>query len=158
MTTHNKRTREDLQRAVSESKSIAQVIRSLGLVVAGGNYNSIQQEIREYGIDTSHFSGKGWSRGTKIGPKRPIKDYLNNTYRIKSYQLKRRLVSEGYKTGYCEICNIDSWLGNKLVLELDHIDGDHNNNNLSNLRILCPNCHSQTDTFRGRNIGKKTMA
>jgi len=51
----------------------------------------------------------------------------------------------------CSKCNISSWLENKITLEVDHIDGDNTNHSLSNLRYLCPNCHSQTDTWRGRN-------
>jgi len=54
----------------------------------------------------------------------------------------------------CNICNINEWLGNKIVLELDHIDGNSKNDEISNLRMLCPNCHSQTPTFRGRGIKK----
>lgn len=62
---------------------------------------------------------------------------------------KNRIISErGYA---CESCGISSWLDKPIVLELDHIDGDHKNNDKSNLRLLCPNCHSQTPTWRGRN-------
>jgi 5-methylcytosine-specific restriction endonuclease McrA len=57
-----------------------------------------------------------------------------------------------YRDGYeCSICHIDSWLGVLLSLELDHIDGDRKNNVSENVRLLCPNCHSQTETFKGRN-------
>jgi len=52
----------------------------------------------------------------------------------------------------CDNCGIEEWKHKSIVLELDHIDGDNRNNEISNLRLLCPNCHSQTDTFRGRNI------
>jgi hypothetical protein len=55
------------------------------------------------------------------------------------------------KQNRCEICNVDSWLGKQLNCELDHIDGNRTNHKLENLRILCPNCHSITDTWRGRN-------
>jgi len=75
-----------------------------------------------------------------------------------SYQtnkLRKRLISEGYKENKCELCGIDNWLGKKISLELDHIDGDKKNHSLSNLRIICPNCHSQTITYRGKNIGAK---
>lgn len=55
---------------------------------------------------------------------------------------------------YCQLCNLSDWLDRPISLELDHIDGNHFNDDETNLRLLCPNCHSQTDTFRGRNINK----
>ena len=154
MPKHNVYTKEELTKIVSDSRSIAQVLKSLGLRVAGGNYQTIRVKLKEFDIDTSHFSGKGWSAGKVIGEKRPLKDYLDNKYRIKSYKLKSRLVKEGLKTYACELCGIDKWMGSRLTLELDHIDGDHFNNNLNNLRILCPNCHSQTPNYRGKNISR----
>ena len=63
---------------------------------------------------------------------------------------KRYLLSISKK---CIVCNITEWMGNSIVLELDHIDGDSSNNNLINLRLLCPNCHSQTPTYKNRNKG-----
>ena len=56
----------------------------------------------------------------------------------------------------CEKCHISEWMGQKLTLELHHIDGDHYNNSLENLQILCPNCHSQTPNFRSRNKGQES--
>jgi len=58
--------------------------------------------------------------------------------------------TRGYK---CEICAIDSWQNKPIVLECDHIDGSHLNNKPENLRLVCPNCHSQTDTYRNKNKG-----
>jgi 5-methylcytosine-specific restriction endonuclease McrA len=60
----------------------------------------------------------------------------------------------------CAMCDIDTWQGKKINLELDHINGDRSDNRLKNLRFMCPNCHSQTDTFRGRgmNTGIKKVA
>ena len=54
----------------------------------------------------------------------------------------------------CEVCEISEWNNKSIVLEVDHIDGNHSNNNPENLRFICPNCHSQTDTYKSRNIGK----
>lgn len=63
---------------------------------------------------------------------------------------KNLIISQkGYK---CEECGLTDWKNKAISLELDHIDGNHQNNDLKNLRLLCPNCHSQTNTFRGRNI------
>lgn len=57
---------------------------------------------------------------------------------------------EGYR---CSVCNLDEWQGKKIGLEVDHIDGRHYNNTINNLRFMCPNCHSQTDTYKNRNKG-----
>ena len=60
------------------------------------------------------------------------------------------------KSNKCEICGISNWNGKELILEMDHIDGDSKNNDIKNCRLLCPNCHSQTDTFRAKNYGKSS--
>ena len=67
---------------------------------------------------------------------------------IQSFKLKNKLYKANLKQNKCEICNISEWNGKEIKCELDHIDGDKTNNALENLRILCPNCHSQTSTFR----------
>ena len=54
----------------------------------------------------------------------------------------------------CEICGIVKWMGKVAPLELDHQDGNSDNNELENLRLICPNCHAQTDSYKGRNSGK----
>lgn len=65
--------------------------------------------------------------------------------------LKNRLIAEGHKQNRCERCGVTEWLGRPLSLEIHHKNGDPNDNRLPNLSILCPNCHSQTDTWGGRN-------
>jgi Zn finger protein HypA/HybF involved in hydrogenase expression len=54
----------------------------------------------------------------------------------------------------CSVCNIDSWMGKQISLEIDHVDGNPYNNVYKNLRLICPNCHSQTSSYKGRNKGK----
>lgn len=66
--------------------------------------------------------------------------------------LRDRLVREGFLEFKCAFCGIDFWRGQPLSLELDHINGNKHDNRLENLRILCPNCHSQTETYSGRNV------
>jgi hypothetical protein len=68
-----------------------------------------------------------------------------------SLVIQKRLINEGIIKPVCEICNISEWLNKPIPLELHHIDGNRHNHFLGNLKLLCPNCHSQTDTFRAKN-------
>lgn len=65
-----------------------------------------------------------------------------------SKYIKHKLIKN--KTS-CDICSVSEWFGNKIKLEMDHIDGNNNNDNINNLRFLCPNCHAQTKTYCGSN-------
>lgn len=142
---------EDLRKAVKTSTSIRQVLEKLDIVPAGGNYQTTNRRIQKLNIDTSHFTGQAWNRGKIIGPKRPIEEYLKENSVVQSFRLKNRLLLEGLKEHKCECCGITEWNGKLAPLELDHINGNHHDNQLENLRILCPNCHAQTDTYRGKN-------
>lgn len=81
-----------------------------------------------------------------------IKKYIGNEKQISSFKLKTKLLKLKIKEYKCEKCGIDSWNGVRVPLDLHHKNGNSNDNNLSNLEILCPNCHSQTENFRGKNI------
>lgn len=136
---------------IKESTSIAQVLTKLGLKAAGGNYRTFNRFVKKNNIDTSHFTGMLWNKGKKLPPKRDIEDYLTGRVRIQSHALKQRLIREKIFEHKCYICNLDEWMGKQIPLELDHINGDHDDNRLENLRIICPNCHAQTDTYRAKN-------
>jgi len=142
---------EKLKQVIKSCTSIRQVLDILNLVPAGGNYQTIKNHIKNHDIDISHFTGQGWSRGTKVGPKRSIEDYLSNKQPIQSWKLKRRLLQDKFFEPKCYGCSNQFWLDQPISLELHHIDGDNTNNNLSNLTILCPNCHALTDNYRGKN-------
>jgi Zn finger protein HypA/HybF involved in hydrogenase expression len=142
---------QELYEAVKSSTSIRQVLDKLNIVPAGGNYQTTNRRIQKLGIDTSHFTGQAWNKGKVIGPKRDIKEYLRENSVVQSFKLKGRLLAEGLKQHKCECCGITEWNRKPAPLELDHINGNHHDNRLENLRILCPNCHAQTDTYRGKN-------
>ena len=146
-----KSTDEEFVEAIKTCQSIREVLLKLNLKAAGGNYKCFHDRIKELDISIDHFTDpKVWNKGKTFGPKRSLDEYLNGIP-IQSYKLKNRLLSEGLKQHKCECCGITEWNGKPAPIELDHINGNHHDNRLENLRILCPNCHAQTDTYRGKN-------
>ena len=143
----------DIEAAVRECHSVAQVLRRLKLRVAGSNYATLKRFISERNLDVSHWTGQGHRRGSKVPvvPARPLVDVLRRNSIVNSHKLRRRLIRAGLLAPRCCVCKLSEWLGLPISLELDHIDGDRNNQELPNLRLLCPNCHAQTPTYRGRN-------
>ncbi|MBV9864030.1 MAG: HNH endonuclease [Abitibacteriaceae bacterium] len=77
---------------------------------------------------------------------------VENSEYVSTNHLKRRLIREGLLENRCAICQYQEWLGKPLTLHLDHVNGISKDNRLENLRLLCPNCHSQTETYCGRNM------
>lgn len=143
-----------LRTAVKTSRSMRSVIQKLGLIPAGGNYAHITGKIRTLNLDTVHFTGQGWLKGIQrpYTTGRSLKEVLKRSTVVSSFKLKRRLYNAGLKTIKCEECG---WAkkseDGRIPLELDHINGDHQDNRIGNLRVLCPNCHSLKPTHRGRN-------
>lgn len=148
----------DLQliEAVQSSTSIRQVLEKLGLAEAGGNYSIVKRRIQGLGLSTAHFKGQGWKKGnaSPLVPAKPISEILRKGTNVQSYKLKKRLFAEGLKEKMCESCLLTEWLGRSIPLELDHINGDGTDNRIENLRILCPNCHALTETYRGKKLAK----
>jgi hypothetical protein len=156
MAARRKYADEQLIQAVPRARSVAQVLSLIGLRPAGGNYKTVKYRIRQLGLDTSHFGGQAWLKGTKVRTRRPIplQELLVDGSRYRTYLLKRRLIEAGLKEAKCEGCGLQSWNGEPIPIELDHINGRNDDNRLINLRILCPNCHALTSTYRGKNMGK----
>lgn len=146
-------TDEQLVEAVATSKSIRSVLVKLGLIPAGGNYDQINRRIIELGLGMPHFTGQGWNigGGATRQPK-SLELLMVEDSDAQSHKLKLRLFDEGMKFPKCELCGwSERSVDGRIPIELDHINGNHRDNRLENLRILCPNCHSLQATHRGRN-------
>lgn len=128
-------------------------MRALKIHVGGANYDTVKRRICDLGLDTSHWLGCGHLRGKKIAyrPPRSLDDILRPGTRYQTLRLKKRLIRDGVMQAVCKCCGLSEWMANSIPLELDHIDGDRENHSLSNLRLVCPNCHALTPTYRGRN-------
>ena len=108
--------------------------------------DTLNSFLKKWGVA---YEGSRGVRGkdTNYSPtKLPLETFADRPYTT-SHKLKLRLYSEGVKKPECELCGIDSWLGKPLSMHLHHMDGNRFNNSLDNLQILCPNCHTQTDSY-----------
>ncbi|MFI9361721.1 HNH endonuclease [Kitasatospora sp. NPDC053057] len=153
-------TRELLQEAVSVSHSVAGVVRHLHQRQAGGTQAHIGRRIKELGIDTSHFTGQAHARGKRLPTRIPAEQLLvqrpMEAKRIPGARIRSALAELG-RPELREDCGTGpEWRGRPMTLEVDHINGDWSDNRPDNLRLLCPNCHSVTDTYCGRNKNKHT--
>ncbi|MGY1500464.1 HNH endonuclease signature motif containing protein [Streptomyces sp. QTS52] len=153
-------TREILEPVVATSSSVNEVLRRLGLEVVGGHHTNISRRIKAYGIDISHFTPVVRTERQRYNQRRRtaeeilIEDTSAHARRVPSNRLKRAMSELGMEER-CALCGIEGvWLGEPLPLEVDHIDGNWRNNRIENLRLLCPNCHSTTDSYRGRGKGR----
>lgn len=150
----------ELSQVVKESDSLGGVLKHYGLDTSSSNYRCLKDRLHRDGIDFSHIklgmdSNKGrnnsWSRAKII----PLEEILVEHSTYSRTKLKARLLKSGLLTNVCCICGaLPEWNGKALSLQLDHINGISDDNRLGNLRILCPNCHSQTETFAGKRCAK----
>lgn len=145
---------EQFIEAVKSNLSYAGVLRELGLKLAGSNYDTVKRKIKELNLDTSHMTGKAWNQGKRFTPVKVAKSLkeilVKDSTWVSTYHLKERLLKEGIKEHKCECCGRTEWLGKPIALELHRINGIKDDLRLENLQILCPNCHSFTDNYRGK--------
>ena len=148
---------EQLRELVKKNHSIGGVLKDLGMAPDGSNYKSFKAKIKKWNIDNSHFTGRGHLKGKThtYTAKIPLEKILieNSLYQATS-RLSKRLVKEKILEYKCSECDINTWKNKDLSLHLDHINGINTDNRIENLRLLCPNCHSQTETYCGKNKKK----
>lgn len=140
-------TRQEIEQFVKDSRSWASLGSKLGYSKEGGSSSSaLKSMVQELNLDISHFTGQGWNKNN-FNYERFRKGIV-----VKSSVAINALVNlRGHK---CEGCDSESWLEHQIPLEVHHLDGDALNNELSNLKLLCPNCHALTDNYCGKNINK----
>ena len=148
---------EDFTHLVAISRNCADLMRKLGFRCTSGNsHTSIKRRIKELGLDISH-----WAQFLKEGDykkRTSTEKYFSKGVHHSGGHIRNRILKENLMEYKCALCgNTGEWNGKILILQIDHINGDHDDNRLENLRFLCPNCHSQTDTFAGKNLKKEVQ-
>lgn len=144
---------DKLSKLVKRCKSMREFIEQMGLEPKGSNLTYARDKLKHHQIDFSHFGKKPPYKNYLTVPLQQILEGKHPTY--SRHSLKARLLKEGLKQNVCEECGLDNeWHGKKIVMHLDHKNGIHNDHKLKNLRMLCPNCHSQTPTYAGRTRNK----
>lgn len=137
---------------VSESKSYSEVLRKFGLTSYGGSHETLKKYVSQLALDTTHFLNGGAT--TRVD----LASLLVNGSVVSTARLKRKLLAAGLLENKCAACGqLPEWQGQPLVLQLEHKNGCSTDNRLENLELLCPNCHSQTATYAGRNATRKQL-
>jgi len=141
---------------VLREQTSQKIIMALGLRVAGTAYTGLKERLQKLGlykqVSANNFKLQA---AVLMGIRAPLPDseFFVKGRKISGAQLKVRLQRRGVNMHKCAMCGQDStWNGKVLVLQVDHVNGDNMDNRLENLKMLCPNCHSQTETFSGRNV------
>ena len=137
-------SKEYIQEVVNSSNSYREVANKLGYAKdSGGTQTSLRKMCEELNLDTSHFLGQAWNKENY--------DYalftINSVKKNGITTLKPLIKLRGRK---CECCGLTEWLGQDITLEIHHLNGERTDNRLENLQLLCPNCHSYTENWRGR--------
>lgn len=155
---------DEIRIVVTETPSAAEACRRLGMSTAG-SATRFRKFLDDNEIDYSHWTGQLWSKGkTSLDDERLRKNKDNSLIftensNASSHYVRSLLLKHNMKEYKCESCNLsDQWNNKPINLQMDHINGNRKDHRLDNLRWLCPNCHSQTDTFCARNGNKQKVS
>ena len=129
---------QEIRQWVEENLPNAEIARRLNCKV-----DTLKSYYKRMGIE---YSGNSARKGIPhLEQRKSIEEYLQGN--TSNSAKRKRLIEEGIKEAKCEICQLSEWMGKPIPLELHHIDFNHYNNNLSNLQILCSNCHMQAHNY-----------
>lgn len=151
--------KDNLQRLLNESNTYGEVLNKIGLSVIANNFATLKKYIQLWGLSTELIDKNRLK--IKSHPK-----YTESTFRsslengvctLKPHKILKKMIQYNMKEYKCEKCGLSKWNGEDIVLELHHKNGNHSDNHFDNLEVLCPNCHSQTENFRTKNIKKDTL-
>lgn len=141
--------KEEILQWIEEEQPKSYICKQLGC-----KQDTLNSYLKKMGIE---YAGQQAKKGQYKGGQfeyRPALYYIENNISISSHKLKTKLIRDGLKPDCCEKCGISEWFGVKLPLELHHKNNNHYDNELDNLEILCPNCHSIQQGNSGANVGK----
>lgn len=156
----DKYKKEALEVIVKKSFSVREICRNLEMSQTGRNTVTIKKYITYHNIDVSHFlSSIEVLKQNHFKQTTPINEvFIQNSKYTNNTGLKKKIIDNQLIKYECQKCkNIGEWNGFPLTLHIDHISGINDDHRISNLRFLCPNCHSQTDTYSGKHLGQKAL-
>lgn len=144
--------------AIASNNTRSDVIKSLNKSPTTSMYRRLRLFEQEHNVDVSHYvpwNAKGRKRSVIMNRKLTSDQIFKRNSPVAQAVLKNRIMRDSLLPYVCKKCNNSGeWMGEKITLQLEHINGDHSDNRLTNLCFMCPNCHSQTLTFCGRNTNR----
>lgn len=147
-----KYTPEQFTEAWTQARSVYHVGELLGVRATGSGHESLKAAAKELGLTRDHMLGQAYARGQSFPARRKsLEGLLVEGRVVQGVHLRKRLVHEGLLVEKCYLCGLKEWLGHPAPLELDHINGRHDDNRIENLRLLCRNCHGLQPTHAGKN-------
>lgn len=147
-------SKSELEQIVQSSICWMDVIRGLNLTFHGSFYASLIKLAKYYNIDVTHFDTKR-AQSIRNGSRLDDSAIFADNSTVARATVKNRIIKDNLIQYICDSCgNNGIWLNRKIVLQLEHRNGIRNDNRIENLCFLCPNCHSQTDTYTGKNNRK----
>jgi len=150
--------KNEMQELLNKSSSFVEVLKALNLEAYSGNHRTLKERIKLDSLNVEILVEKRKENIRKLSIKKkiPLSEIMVENSNYGTNHLKSRILEEGLLKYLCEKCgNNGSWEGARLVLQLEHKNGSSKDHRLENLCFLCPNCHSQTATYAGKNSSAK---